>query len=73
MDNNSVQKTFTVSVSFTDMTASDPLEAAKKACEWLLENEDAKGMIYDVEDETTGDKFTVDLSESDENAVFPNQ
>ena len=65
-------KTFSVSISFTDMVAKNPLEAAKKACKWLLENEDAKNMIYDVEDETTGEKFSVDLSEDDENSVLPN-
>jgi hypothetical protein len=65
-------KTFSVSISFTDMVAKNPLEAAKKVCKWLLENEDAKNMIYDVEDETTGEKFSVDLSEDDENSVLPN-
>lgn len=65
-------KTFSVSISFTDMVAKNPLDAAKKACKWLLENEDAKNMIYDVEDETTGEKFSVDLSEDDENSVLPN-
>lgn len=66
------QKTFTVSVTFTDMVADNPLDAAKKACEWLLRDNDAKNMIYDVEDETTKQKFTVDLSEADEDAVLPN-
>lgn len=56
-------KTFTVSITFTDMIAKNPLEAAKKACNWLLENEDARNMIYDVTDEVTNNKFTVDLSE----------
>ena len=65
-------KTFTVSITFTDMIAKNPLEAAKKACNWLLENEDAKNMIYDVTDEVTNNKFTVDLSEEDEDAVLPN-
>lgn len=64
-------KTFTVSVTFTDMVANNPLEAAKKACKWLLENEDAKNMIYDVVDEETEEKFSVDLSEEDEDAVLP--
>ena len=67
-----MSKTFSVSISFTDMVAKNPLEAAKKACKWLLENEDAKNMIYDVEDEITGEKFSVDLSEDDENSVLPN-
>lgn len=65
-------KTFTVSITFTDMIAKNPLEAAKKACSWLLESEDARNMIYDVTDEVTNNKFTVDLSEEDEDAVLPN-
>ena len=65
-------KTFTVSVTFTDMVSKNPLEAAKKACKWLLDNNDAKTMVYDVMDEITGEKFTVDLSEDDEDAVLPN-
>ena len=62
-------KTFTVSITFTDMVADNPLEAAKKACKWLLEDNDASTMIYDVEDETTHEKFSVDLSEPDEDSV----
>jgi hypothetical protein len=71
-------KTFSVSISFTDMVAKNPLDAAKKACKWLIGNptgysvDGADTMIYDVEDETTGEKFSVDLSEDDENAVLPN-
>jgi hypothetical protein len=71
-------KTFTVSVTFTDMTAKTPLEAAKKACSWLMGEpvgdsvQDASAMIYDVTDEETNEKFTVDLSEEDEDAVLPN-
>ena len=72
-DNSEVSipvKTFTVSLTFTDMTSDNPLAAAKKACKWLVE--DAATMIYDVENEQTGEKFTVDLSEEDEDAVLPN-
>lgn len=65
-------KTYTVSVAFSDMKANDPLHAAKTACDWLLEDNDANGMVYDVTDETTGEKFTVDLSEEDDDAVLPN-
>lgn len=74
MENNTKApfKTYTVSVTFTDMVADNPLDAAKKACEWLLEDEDARNMIYEVEDEETKKKFTVDLSEEDEDAVLPN-
>jgi hypothetical protein len=62
--------TFSVSLEFTDMIASNPLDAAKKACEWLLKNEDARNMIYVVTNELTGDKFTVDLSEDDDDATL---
>ena len=62
-------KTFTVSVTFTDMVADNPLDAAKKACKWLIEDNDANTMVYDVEDETTKEKFSVDLSEPEEDAV----
>lgn len=64
-------KTFEVSITFTDMVANNPLDAAKKACRWLLENNDAKNMTYRVIDENSGEGFTVDLSEDDENAVLP--
>jgi hypothetical protein len=63
-------KTFTVSLTFTDMTAFNPLDAAKKACKWLLDDEDARSMTYDVTDEDTNQKYTVDLSEEDEDAVL---
>ena len=62
-------QTYSVSLTFTDIQAKNPLEATKKILKWLSE---ADAMIYDVEDELTGNKFTVDLSEDDENAVLPN-
>lgn len=63
-------KTFTVSITFTDMDAANPLDAAKKACKWLLDDGDARSMVYDVTDEDTNQKYTVDLSEEDEDAVL---
>lgn len=62
-------QTYSVSLTFTDIQADNPLEAAKTILKWLV---DAETMIYDVEDELTGNKFTVDLSEDDDNAVLPN-
>ena len=62
-------QTYSISLTFTDISAKNPLKAVKKILEWL---EDANTMIYDVEDELTGNKFTVDLSEDDDNAVLPN-
>ena len=63
-------KTFTISLTFTDIVAKNPLDATKKILKWI--EEDANSMIYDVIDELSGDKFTVDLSEDDEDAVLPN-
>lgn len=57
-----------------EVPATDPLAAAKLAAKWL--EVDANRFIYDV-DETEGEeselkKFTVDLSEEDEDAVLSN-
>ena len=63
-------QTYSVSLTFTDIQANNPLEATKKILEWI--KEDANTMIYDVVDELTNDKYTVDLSEDEEDAVLPN-
>lgn len=67
-------KSFTVSVTFECVDAKNPLEAAKIVAKWLVEDNDgnAFNMVYDVNDEETREKFTVDLSEEDEDAVLPN-
>jgi hypothetical protein len=62
--------TFTVRLEFTDIEAKNPLEATKKILKWI--QEDADNMIYDVINEITDEAFTVDLAESDEDAVLPN-
>ncbi len=64
------QPTFTVSLSFQGIDAINPLEAAYTIQQWL--EEDAKTMTYDVTNELTGEKFTVDMAEDEENAVLPN-
>jgi hypothetical protein len=64
------KKIYTVSVTLDTQGANNPLEAAKKVCEMLMRDGDT--FIYDVQDDETGEKFTVDLSEADEDAVFPN-
>lgn len=66
----STKKSYSVSLTFTDILAENPLEATKKILKWI--EGDANTMIYDVIDEETNDKFTVDLSEDDEYAVLPN-
>lgn len=64
--------TFTVSLTFEGLDAKNPLEAAKKIVEWLKdENDGAENMTFDVKNETTGEAFTVDLAEEDEDAVLP--
>jgi hypothetical protein len=63
-------KTFDVSLSFTDIQANNPLDAAKKIAEWLIE--DANNLVYDVIDEQTQKAYTVDLSCEDEDAVLLN-
>lgn len=64
-------KTFEVVLRFTDILASNPLEAAKTALKWIEDG--ASDMIYEVNEETgLKRKYTVDLSEDDENAVLPN-
>ena len=53
------------------MSANNPLDAAKKASQWLIENEDASRMVYEVMDEKTRFNYTVDLSDFEEDAVLP--
>lgn len=62
--------TFTVSLTFTDIDAKDPLKAVKKILKWI--EEDANSMVYDVINEITNEKFTVDLSETEGNEVLIN-
>ena len=61
--------TYTISLTFDSQEAANPLEAAKEMRKTILE--DNGNYIYDVEDEDTGEKFTVDLDEEDEDAVLP--
>jgi hypothetical protein len=61
-------KSFTVVLS--GLLSDSPLDAAKKIAQWLLDDGGANSMVYEVEDEQTGEKFTVDLE--DEDAVLPN-
>ena len=63
-------KSYTISVTFTDQQANNPIEAVENFIKYL--KEDADSYIYDVEDEETGEKFTVDMSEEDDYKVLPN-
>jgi len=64
------QQTFTVSLTFESVDAKNPLEAVKTILKWL---EDDSEMVYDVTNELTGEKFTVDMAEDEENQVLPNE
>ena len=61
--------TFEVVLRFTDIDAKNPLEASKKILKWI--QDDADAMIYEVQNELTKEKWTVDLSEDDDDAVLP--
>jgi len=63
-------KSFKVSLTFEGITGKNPLEVAKMIAKWC---EDANTFTYDVVNEETGEKFTVDLSEEDADAVLSNK
>ena len=65
-------KYYTITLGgFTAQEGENPLEATKRFVEFLKDC-NLNELIYDVEDDATGEKFTVDLSEDDEDAVLPN-
>lgn len=61
---------YTISVSFTDQNFDTPLDCAKDFANYLKTG--SHDLIYDIQDENTGERFTVDLSEEDEDATLPN-
>ena len=60
-------KTFTIKLEFTDVSSESPLDATKTILSWIKDG--VEDMTYDVKDEATGEAFTVDLAEEDEDAV----
>lgn len=67
-------KSYTVTLGgFNDIQEDSPLEAAKNIARLLCNDDCPNRLVYDVEDEQTGEKFTVDLAEEDEDAVLPNK
>jgi hypothetical protein len=69
-ESNNVATTFKVTLTFEDVMADSPKEAVDKIVKWIKKGVD--DMIFDAENEITGDKFTVDLSEDEEDQVLPN-
>ena len=61
---------YTIVLRFEVVEAENPLDATKQVHEWIKDGADR--MIYEVEDEQTQEKFSVDLAEEDEDAVLPN-
>lgn len=55
------KKIYTITITLDSQVADSPLDAVKKACELLMRN--GNTFIYDAQDEETGEKFIVDLSE----------
>lgn len=62
-----MNNTYTVTLVFEGLSSANPLEAVKAIQSWVADG--SEGMIYDVLDEKSGDRFSVDLNEDDEDAV----
>jgi hypothetical protein len=61
--------TYTVSLTFTNISGKNALQAVKTITKWIEEG--VNDMVFDVTNELTDEKFTVDLSEK-EFPVLPN-
>lgn len=62
-----MNSTYTVTLVFEGLSVESPLEAVKTIESWIREG--SESMVYEVLDEKTGDLFSVDLNEGDEDAV----
>lgn len=56
---------FNVTLEFDSISAENPKEAALVVCKWLLKDEGASQMIYEVTDDETKEKVEVDLADID--------
>jgi hypothetical protein len=66
------KKLYTITLGgFTSQEGETPLEATKRFVEFL-KGCNLNELVYDLVDDETGEKFSVDLSERDEDAVLPN-
>jgi hypothetical protein len=74
-DAEKLAPSFKVSLNFESIDAQTPQDAVKTIVSWISGGGSGGGvnqMIFDVENEITGEKFTVDLSEDEEDQVLPN-
>lgn len=61
-------KTFKVVMEISDIQENNPLDAAKTVEGWIKDHE--SNFQYYVQDEETGELFSVDLNEEDDEAVL---
>jgi hypothetical protein len=66
------EDTYTISLTFTDIQEKTPLDAVKKIIGWV-KDDGVDSMTFDVTNEMTGEKFSVDVGEEEEDAVLPDQ
>lgn len=70
-------KTYTVNVTFECVSADNPQEAALKACAWLLENNGASEMVYEVtdveQDEYTPKSDVIEIQEGTKEYAIASQ
>lgn len=66
-----VAETYTVSLTFTDISEESPYEAVQKIIGWIKED-GVNNLVFDVTNEITDEKFTVDMDAEGDVAVLPN-
>jgi len=64
------EHTYEISLTFTDIQENSPLEAVKKIIGWI-KDDGVDDMIFEVRNEMTDEKVTVDMSENENDAVLP--
>ena len=64
------EHTYEISLTFTDIQENSPLEAVKKIIGWI-KDDGVDNMIFEVRNEMTDEKVTVDMSEDENDAVLP--
>jgi hypothetical protein len=66
-----VAETYTVSLTFTDISEASPYEAVQRIIGWIKED-GVNNLVFDVTNEITDEKFTVDMDAEGDVAVLPN-
>jgi hypothetical protein len=64
------KKSYTVSITIIGRKCETPLEAVNEMV--MILNDEARYLTYDVVDEDTHEKFTVDLNEEEGDETLPN-